>query len=271
MTRIIFQLGFLVVFLATGTSGLCQSVPSVTPTYHPGIRACSLQQPVQPVARSVQVTVPMPQPPKPFPPPACLPSPPYCPAAATAPARPMPVRVDIAVRPEECDQRRPVPVVYRDPGFLGPIVSHSLGLVGATIAAPFRVAEMLFPLDASPRSPQRQCGPRSHVPSCGYQPPASPRFAPECPAPVTQPMASCAPVLSCTPPGPSVAPLPPCALPPPCGPFMPPALVEREEEPPCAPQSLLGGIVQLPFTLAGRGRFIGDIGRSPAAWGDGNR
>jgi len=218
----------------------------------------------------VQVIVPMPQPPRPFAPPACLPSPPYCPPAATASARPMPVRVDIAVRPEACNQRRPVPVVYRDPGFLGSIISHSLGLAGATIAAPFRVAEMLLPWEASSLSQQRQCGPRPRVPNCGFQSSASPRFAPKCPVPVTQPMPSCAPVVACAPPGPSVAPLPPCALPPPCGPFMPPALVERDE-PPCAPQSLLGGIVQLPFTLAERGRFIGDMGRSPAAWENGNR
>lgn len=267
MVRVTFVFSLIVLVLVSSAPGFSQSAPGSYPGSFPGVRPCVPQQPIQPVARSVNVTVPVPQPPKPCMPPACVPAP-YCPppGAATAPSRPMPVRVDIAVRPEGCDQRRPVPVVYRDPGFLGPIISHSIGLIGATVAAPFRIAEMICPLDTSPCPPQRPCGPPPPPPlNCGYQSPP-PQFAPKCPAPITQPVAPCPPVLTCAPCGPSVAPLPPCASPPPCGPFMSPAVVERDEEPPCAPQSLLGGLVQLPFTLAERGRFIGDMGRpSPGA------
>ncbi|MGO9571134.1 MAG: hypothetical protein ACLP5H_26715 [Desulfomonilaceae bacterium] len=268
MMRITLVFSLIVMVLASSGPALSQSFPATYPVPPTRVRPCAPQQTVQPVARSVNVTVPVPQPPKPYMPPACVPSP-YCPppAAAAAPSRPMPVRVDIAVRPEACDQRQPVPVVYRDPGFFGPIIRHSVGLVGATVAAPFRVLEMLCPLEGPPCSPKRQCGPPPRAMNCGY-PPAAPQFVPKCPVPITQPVPPCPPVLACAPPGPSVAPLPPCASPPLCGPFLPPALVERDEEPPCAPQSLLGGLVQLPFTLAERGRFMGDMGRpSPGARG----
>ena len=271
MVRVTLFFTLFVMLLGASGSAICQSIPPSYPGNYPAVRPCAPRQAVQPVARSVTVTVPMPQPPRLCGPPQYAPSP-YCqplcgpplcapsrccqPPAATAPARPMPVRVDIAVRPETCDQRCPVPVVYRDPGFLGPIIRNTVGLVGATIAAPFRVAEMLLPLDP-PCPPRRQCAPPCPV-NCGY-----PQFAPKCPVPVTQPVYR-GPVFTCAPCGPSVAPLPSCAPPPPCGPFMPPAVVELDEEPPCAPQSLLGGIMDLPSRLLQRGRLIGDLGRSPA-------
>jgi len=260
----ILVFGLTVLALASGSPALCQTVPGAYAQFPQGVRSYGPQQTAQPVARSVNVTVPVPQPPKQCGPPACVPPPPYCsPVFPTAAAsRPMPVRVDIAVRPETCDQRHPVPVVYRDPGFFGPIIRHSVGLVGATVAAPFRVLEMLCPLEGPPCPANRPCSP----PACAmipYHPPAAPPlFVPKCPAP------PCPPVLTCAPPGPSVAPLPPCASPPPCGPFLPPALVDHDEELPCAPQSLLGGFVQLPFTLAERGRFMGDMGR-PSPWASG--
>lgn len=271
MMRVTLVFSLIVLAFVSSSPALCQSVPGTYPGALPGVRPCAPQRPAQPVARSVNVTVPVPQPPKPYFPTACAPLP-YCPppAAAMAPSRPMPVRVDIAVHPETCDQRRPVPVVYRDPGFLGPIISHSIGLIGATIAAPFRVAEMICPLDAASCAPRRPCGPPPAA-NCGYPPPCAPQFVPKCPAPITQPVPPCPPVLTCAPCGPSVAPLPPCASPPPCGPFMPPAVVERDEEPPCAPQSLLGGLIQLPFTLANRGRLIGDMGRPSPGAGTCNR
>ncbi|AFM28039.1 hypothetical protein [Desulfomonile tiedjei] len=267
MVRIFLVFTLFIMVCVSSGPVLCQSFPTAYPGSLPGVRPCTPQRQMQPVARSVNVTVPVPQPPKPYMPPTCAPAP-YCPPpAAAAPSRPMPVRVDIAVRPEACDRARPVPVVYRDPGFLGPIISHSIGLIGATIAAPFRVAEMLCPLDAPACPPKRPCGPPPYPANCGYPPPAAPQFAPKCPVPITQPVAPCPPALTCAPCGPSVAPLPPCASPPPCAPFIPPAVVERDQEPPCAPQSLLGGLMQLPFTLAERGRFIGDMGRSTATAG----
>ncbi len=137
-----------VVALSMGASVQCEAADFIRPRMScPSVHPCAPQQRVQPVAQSVRVTVPVAPLPKPYMLPACGQSP-YCPPPAAAPpSRSIPVRVDIAVRPEACDQRPAVPVVYRDPGFLGPIISHSIGLIGAAIAAPFRVAEMLCPLD----------------------------------------------------------------------------------------------------------------------------
>jgi len=257
----------VIMLVVTGALGFCQGIPAPYSGSQVGVQSCSPRQPVQPVARSVNVTVPVPQPPK-----SCIPpryaAPPYCGPVASAPAptRPMPVRVDIAVRPETLDQRYPVPVVYRDPGFFGPIVRHSVGLVGAVVAAPFRVAEMLVPLEASTCPQPKQCSPPPCAMNQGCsRPTAPPQWVGKCPVPITQPMPPCPPVFACAPAGPSVAPLPPFASPPPCGPFMPPAVVARDEEPPCAPQSLLGGLVQLPFTLAERGRLFGDMD-GPSGW-----
>jgi hypothetical protein len=257
----------IVVALAMGASVQCEAADVCRPKISfPSVQPYASQQRVQPVARSVQVTVPMPQPPRPCGPPACLPSQSYCrpPVSATAPSPPMPVRVDIAVRPEECDQRHPVPVVYRDPGFLGPIISHSVGLIGAAIAAPFRVAEMLCPLEAPACPPKQRCGPTSRPLNCGYPPPAAPQFSPKCPAPITQPV-SCRPVLGCAPPEPSVAPLPPCASPPPCGPNLPPGLVEDYHLPQSESQNLFSGIWNLPGSLIRSGRLTGDIPKTPPA------
>lgn len=236
---------------------------AVSPAMHPN----AAQQRIQPVARSVQVTVPVPQPPAPYGRRAYLPSPMYCPqpSPVTAPPRPMPVRVDIAVRPDH-DQRHLVPVVYRDPGFLGPIVSHSVGLVGATIAAPFRVAEMLFPVEAPACRPKQPCGPSARPLNCGQRPPVGPPFAQKCPMPLAQPASPCCPVLACAPPGPSVAPLPPCGPPPSCGPNLPPALVEEYRFPQFEAQDLLSGIFNLPGNLIRTGRFVGDMHKtSPSA------
>ena len=263
-----------VVALSMGASVQCEAADVCRPKISfPSVQPYASQQRVQPVARSVQVTVPMPQPPRPCGPPACMPPPMYCspPGSAAAQSPPMPVRVDIAVRPEECDQRYPVPVVYRDPGFLGPIISHSVGLVGAAIAAPFRVAEMLCPLEAPACPPMQLCGPTSRPLSCGYRPPANPSFPRTCSAPITQPVYPCRQLLACAPPGPSVAPLPPCAAPQPCGPNLPPALVEEYQFPQFEAQNLLSGIWNLPGSLIRSGRLTGDIHKTspcgpPAGW-----
>ncbi len=256
----------IVVALAMGASVRCEAADVCRPKISfPSLQPHASQQRVQPVARSVQVTVPMPHPPRPCGPTVCLPPPMHCPppGSATAPSPPMPVRVDIAVRPEECDQRHPVPIVYRDPGFLEPIISHSVGLIGATIAAPFRVAEMLCPFEA-PACPQKQwCGPTSRPLNCGYQPPVDSSFARKCPTPIPQPV-TCSPrPLACAPFGPSMAPLPPCTVPQQCGPNLPPALVEEYQFPQYEPQNLLSGIWNLPGNLVRSGRFSGDIPCTP--------
>ena len=256
----------IVVALSVGASVQCEAADVCSPQIcFPSVHPYTPQQRVQPVARSVQVTVPMPQPSRPSGPPVCLPPPMYCPPpkSATAPPPPLPVRVDIAVRPEECDQRYPVPVVYRDPGFLGPIIYHSVGLLGATIAAPFRVAEMFCPLEAPAYPPKQWCGPTSRPLNCGYQPPANPSFPQTCPVPFTQPVYPCRQLFACAPPGPSVAPLPPCAAPQPCGPNLPPALVGEYQFPQFEPQNLLSGIWNLSGNLIRSGRLTGDIHKTP--------
>lgn len=254
-----------VLLVVSSVPALCQGIPLIRPTFPDNGRACVPQKAVQgpqPVARTVNATVRVPSPNKPYCGPGVSPSQPLCAPAppATAPVRPLPVRVEVAVRPELFEQRRQVPVVYRDPGFMGLIVRHTVGLAGATVAAPFRVLEMLIPLDAPPNAGNRRCGP-PRPQNCEYQQPAAPRFVPLCPPPVTRPAYACAPSVGCAPTGPSVAPLPPCSGPSGCGPYMPPAMVEQE--PPCAPQSLLGGVLDLPFRLMSRGRVLGDMGSMP--------
>lgn len=264
MVRSAFMFAILATLLCASQTGLCQSVPFPVRSSGSFVRPCGPQipaHPAPPVARSVNVTVPLPQTTQVQIPRPCGSVAPYCQPAAPPPSRPMPVRVDIAVRPESCDRRHPVPVVYRDPGFLGPIVAHSVGLVGAAIAAPFRIVEMFCPVPVQP-CPQRCCQRPAPNP-CGYQQPI-PAFVPKCPVPCTQPVPPCRPVFACAPQGPSVAPLPSCAPPQPCGPFMPPAMVQRDEEPPCAPQSLLGGLINLPSTLITRGRLVHDLGAGQA-------
>lgn len=265
MIRSAFVSCLSMLFLMSSVSAFCQGIPLVRPMLRDNGTTCGPQkalQGLQPVARTVNATVRVPSPNKPNSGPGVYSAQPWCAPAppATASGRPLPVRVEVAVRPESCEQRRPIPVVYRDPGFMGPIIRHSVGLAGATVAAPFRVLEMLVPLDASSNVGNRRCGP-PRPQNCGYRGLSVPRFAPPCPPPVTRPAYACVPRVGCAPTGPSVAPLPPCGAPSSCGPYMPPAMVERE--PPCAPQSLLGGVLDLPFRLMSRGRLLGDIGSVP--------
>jgi len=265
MLRIVFVASTLFVFLMSAESSLCQTAPGY-PMLQRDPRLCTPQQPqqAQSVARTMNVTVPVPRPPQPLGPPACGPFPSLCPPVPSQAreTRPLPVRVEVAVRPESLEQRNPVPVVYRDPGFLGPMIRHGVGLVGATVAAPFRVAEMLVPVGCAP--PAAACRP---APPQGCRPtaPAPPPFVPLCPVPPSQMVSKCLPPVGCAPPAPAIAPLPPCAGPPACGPYLPPARVERPEEPPCAPQSLLGGIFNFPFVLLERGRILGDMGQQGSA------
>jgi len=231
----------------------------------PSVRSSVQKQDVRRVAHSVRVTVPVPQPPRQCLPPGCPPAPMYCPppVCAPQPVRPIPVSVDIAVRPESCDQERLVPVVYRDPGFIGPIVSHSIGLIGATIAAPFRMAEMLCPVTVSPCFPKTPCEPPSCSVNRCYPQPDPCRFAPPCPRPVSRPM-PCKQLMACAPTGPSVGPLPSCSAVPACGPNLPPALVQEYQFPQYEPQNLLSGIVNLPGRLIRNGRLTGDINSRPS-------
>ncbi len=218
------------------------------------------RQPVgQPVARTVSVQVPVP----------C--APPVLPPCSSGevrygPSRTLPVREEVAVRPEPgCDSGL-IPVAFRDPGPLQPIISNGVGLIGATLAAPFRVAEMLCPL------PQRTCKPVRAL-SCGPRHPASP-MSPVC-HPVHAPCLggphACLQPVACAPVGPAVAPLPQAFCAPPCGQNVPPRLVEEYQFPQYEAQDLLSGIWNFPGTLIRTGRLAGDIHKTspcgpPAGW-----
>lgn len=252
----------IVVALLMAASVQCEAADVYRPKIaFPSTRPYSPQQRVQPVEQRVGLTHPMPHPPRPCGPPVRPSSPLYCPppVSATAPPSRMPVKVNMAVRPERWDRRKPVPIVYRDPGFLGPMIAHSIGLMGATVAAPFRVAEMLFPVQARACPPRQRCGQPYPPPICQSRPLVNPTFVRKCPVPISP----CRPPLACAPPGPSVAPLPPCAAPPRCGPNLSPALVEEYRFPQVEAQDLFSGIWNLPGRLIRNGRLGGDIGKKP--------
>lgn len=210
-----------------------------------------------PVPRTVTVTVPVKPDVKLIHPRLCAPNgfcPPSVPQAQNV--RPAPVRVDVTVRPEPADQGKLAPVIFRDPGILKPVVNSAIALTGAVIAAPFRLLDMLAAKESC-NTPRNQCRP-ALIPGC--RPPSCPSqpFAPMATSPCLSPLPPVA--LGCAPTGPSVAPLPPCRPPVGCSPSIPPKMVERDVPPPCEPQSLLGGIVNLPSRLATYGRLFGDVG-----------
>lgn len=169
---------------------------------------------------------------------------------------PAPQKVRAFLAPQVCDSKL-VPLYVRDPGPVRPIIQYAVGLAGATLALPFRVAEMLCPL------PTRTCGSTIAAP-CGPAPNVPPR------APVCQPMPSassnfpfgCFPPLACAPSGPGIAPLPPAPCRPSCGPSLPPALVEEYQFPQFEAQDLLSGIWNFPGSLIRSGRLTGDIGKT---------
>ncbi len=168
--------------------------------------------------------------------------------------RSVPQKVRTCTAPESACGSKLVPLYFDDPGPVRPIVQHVVGLVGATVALPFRVAEILCPL------PWQDCAPVTAVP-CGPVP-VPPTTLSDC-YPIPQracrmPPACLAPVV-CAPCGPAVAPLPPALCLPPCAPNVPPALVEEYQFPQVEPQNLLSGIWNLPGNIIRSGRFAGDI------------
>ena len=233
----------------------------------PGYCPPAQKPPPQSVQRTVNVQVPVQRPL----PPMCLPpnrcGVPPCPP----PIKPVsvPVRVNVAVTPSCEPPRKMVPVVYRSPGILKPVIRHAAGLVGASLAAPFRAADMFLPTYCPSMSQRRPpCGPRGMgrgpVGFCGVP---GPRCAPPqrcCSLPCPPPCPPrCAPPMQCAPPGGSLSPLPRPACPSPCMPYIPPRMVQDAEYPCLEPRSLLAGIVNLPFRLLQRGRPCGDMNRIP--------
>jgi hypothetical protein len=229
----------------------------------PAPKACAPPPPARiPVARTVNVRVPLPCPPAPRPvcrpPVRCgSPAPAYC-APPPCPKRPkpMPVRVEVSVRPESPCEQRLAPLVWRDPGPLKAVIGSGTALLRAAIAAPFKAAEMLVPC-----SWKRKCRPL--VPprnQCGIPQPCYPPNMIGCRRPIT--CAPCPPPMTRAPVGPSVAPLPPASGPAPCGPYIPPRIVRNARFPMFEPGSLAEGIVNLPFRFVGRAR-VSDFGRYP--------
>lgn len=226
---------------------------------------CKPAPPARPVQRTFDVNVSVPTP---APAVRVVPSPcgPVVQACAARPVR-TPVRVNVTLSPGVPDNARPVPVAYRSPGPVKPIISNAVRLAGAVIAAPFLLADMFVPAcgpdvccpGARPE-PRPMCGPppcRPNIPATPCYPPmARPCAAPPCPPP-------CAPrIVKCAPPGPSVAPLPRPACAPQCGPYAPPCLVEEAEMPILEARSLACGLMTLPGRLAQRARLFGDMRRA---------
>lgn len=257
------------IFLCLVGMAVSTTIPGVSGWAQPmgpcGPAVCPPQpEPARAIERTVGISVPVPAPP----PVACH-MPPRCgyacpPQVNRLPPRPaqVPVRVNVSVAPQGPENARMVPVVYCSPGPIKPVVKHTVGLAGAIVALPFRVADMFLPVYHPALSLQgsRGCGQgnghRGPVPyPCG--PP------PACGPPPPMPMA-CAPPpcgipMKCAPRGPSVAPLPRPDHPQPCGPYLPPRMVEDAELPCLEPSGLLSGLVNLPFRVLQQGRVLGDM------------
>ena len=234
----------ILVFLFLCSLGLPATWAQSWPPPRP--HACVPQRSAQPkpVPRTVNVNVPIPCKPQPVrfsPYPGCPPAPPV-----SRPPRSMPVQVQVSVQAAPPCERKCAATAYRDPGPVKPIIVHGASLIGATIAAPFRLADMFLE-----RRKKRVCAPM--VPMC---PPPRFRCPPQkCRAPIPR----CPIPMTCAPVGPSAAPLPHAAGPPRCGPYLPPRMVKEPEFPACEPQSLIGGLFNLPFRLMQRGRVLGDL------------
>jgi hypothetical protein len=196
MLRICVWLGVVVVFLATNTLVFCQVAGPALPGYQAGINPCKPQPRAEPVARTVQVNVPVPAsscvPPCGFPPPPCGF---VCPPP---PAQPVRVRVEVVVRPEAPKPCVPQSFCCETPPVFEPIFYHAAGMIQSLIAAPLALGEMFMahpvPMPLPVLTPM----------PCSRQPLAM------CP-----PFFQCPPATQCVPP-----PCPPqvrCALPGPSG------------------------------------------------------
>lgn len=169
----------------------------------------------------------------------------------------MPVKVDSAVQPPyPCRRGNSVPVVCREPGPIKPIVGYSAALVGAVIAAPFRLAETVCPITAPACPYPVGCRPPQPTANGCSLSTAMPACSPPCPPTMCSPVPCGA--WACPPPGPSMAPLPQAACVSGCNVKLPPALLEDYQFPQCEPQDLLSGIWNFPARLL-QGRLTGDM------------
>jgi hypothetical protein len=241
----------LIAFLLQLPSWSCLAQSQPFPHYFQSVpqnAQCAPPQPAPPpVARCGKVKSPV----------SCRPPslPPYPPGEVRyRPSQSLLFRGDVAVEPGPGCNIRSVPLRFREPGPLQPMISHGVGLIGATIAAPFRLAEILCPLPPRPCKPMR-------APSCGPMHPGPP-ISPACypmPLPCLGGPHACLQPVVCAPVGPAVAPLPPAPCAPRCGPNVPSRLMEEYQFPQYEAQDLLSGIWNFSGTLIRTGRLAGDI------------
>lgn len=255
MMKIIgYFLGVVSLTVLAGGSGWGQAVS------HCGPSVPSPQTQPRPIQSTVNVSV------------VPAPLPPYCPMprrrgyACPQPVKPLPVpvRLNVSVTPQCPEEKRMAPVVYHSPGPIKPVVQNAVGLAGAIVALPFRVADMFLPAYHPALSLEqgrqgygqgRYQGPMPFPPSSpGICPPPKPWMPTVCPPPL------CRIPLRSTPVGPSVAPLPGPGPPQPCQPFLPARMVEDPDEYSCLePQGILAGLINLPFRFCERARLWGDL------------
>lgn len=143
MMRITLVFSLIVMVLATSGPALCQGIPGCCPPPLPLVNPCAASRPAPPIARTVQVDVPvpcapvacgpaMPCPPHPCARPVCAPPP---------PTRPVQVRVDVVVRPEAPKPCPPQRFCCENPPVFEPIFCQAAGLVKSLVAAPLFLGE----------------------------------------------------------------------------------------------------------------------------------
>jgi hypothetical protein len=140
----LFRVWFGVVVCITGITGtgLCQVGPQCYPGSHPGHdRFCQPQAP-RPVTRSVQVEVPVPCAPQP-----CMPSPtcaPYPCCPPPCPTKPVQVRVDVVVKPENPKPCVPQRFCCENPPVFEPIFYHAAWMLKSIFTAPLGLGESML-------------------------------------------------------------------------------------------------------------------------------
>jgi len=256
--RVLRVVVIAMILTSTGLPSFAQWPRSLQPPQgFPQNALCVPRPPVpQPVARNVSVKVPISCP-------APVLSPPRCGPVQHRPSQTMPVKVHVEVKPEVACTARPVPVAFRDPGPVEPVISNGVALVGAVVAAPFRLIEILCPFGQERPCPGRPLPmtcppPNSPKPFSGSCEPYCPQ--PICKIPALQPLQCRVLQGACPPTGPSICPLPTVGCPSPSACFLPPRLVENDRVPILEPRSLIGGLWSLPARLISGGRWTGDLG-----------
>jgi hypothetical protein len=204
MFRYAVFFGLAVLFFTSVVTGMCQGIPGCYPAPVPSMRPCEPPSP-PPIRRSVRVDVPVPCapvtcgaamhcPPHPCAPPVCAPPP---------PTRPVQVRVDVVVRPENPKPCAPQRFCCENPPIFEPFFCQGAGLIQSLLAAPLALGERLMghpvpaPLPAATPIPCWRMPPTTCAPC--YRPPWAP-----------QRMMTCAPPVRCAQQGPPVKRRPVC-------------------------------------------------------------